>query len=155
MIGKIILTALFTLFLCDAQSQHTRVTELKPIHQEGRWYYYDFKKIDGGAYALQIPLQSLDDAEINRRYKTFRTLSSFGRVLVFVPIVYLLTLPKNNGYTYLSPNDFWIIFGTTLAAQLAFEIVAKSHLKKGIDRYNTLILQPSGNSLGAALTYKF
>ena len=149
--------AIFVFCVCDsrARAMQTKHTELKPIHRQGGSYHYDFKKVDGGPYALQITLQSLNDDEINHHYKMFKTISQVGRYLTFIPLIYLLSLPKNNGSTYINPTDFWIIIGGTIAAQFALEFIAKNQLDKSIDRYNMLIIHSSTHSLGLSLTYKF
>lgn len=89
--NKIVLAGLFTLFILDVSAQHikTKTIELKPIHIQGGKYYYNFKKVSGGACGLQIPLESLGDDEINRRYKSFRTM----RILAFTGVAYVLVIP--------------------------------------------------------------
>jgi hypothetical protein len=42
-----------------------------------------------------------------------------------------------------------------MAGILATEIVANKRIKKGVDRYNSLVIGVSGQVVGPALTYRF
>ena len=150
---KIILAVFFIAFVFETKAQRTRSVELKPIHVQGRAYYYDYKKIDGGPHGVQIPLQSLGDDEINRRYKSFRTLMIVQRSLSLIPAIYLYSNITNN--SFISRNEFWQVFGGTLVAQLTCTLIAKRQLRKGIDRYNRLILEPGARAPGLTITFKF
>jgi hypothetical protein len=152
---KITLVSFFTLIVSLSTAQETKTMELKGIYHHGLNYYYDLKKVDGGAYGLQIPLQSLNDTEINRRYKSFRKLRSIESVVIAIPVVYLLSVIPQSRRQNLNATTFWTVYGTSVLAIIGLEIAAKHHLKKGIDRYNQLIISPGSASLGAAVTYKF
>jgi hypothetical protein len=152
---KIALATFFTCIVSLSTAQQTKTLDLKPIHHQGFSYYYDFKRVDGGAYGLQIPLQGLGDEEVNRRYKKFKSLRTVEAALVAVPIVYLVTYIPESRHGHLNMTTFWTVYGISLAAILGVEIAAKHQLKKGVDRYNELILAPGTASLGATLTYKF
>jgi hypothetical protein len=137
-------------FACSAQKFKT--IELKPIVKQGGAYLYDLKRVHGGAYGLQIPLQSLDDNEVNRYYKSFRTWKTVGAVFSLIPAVYFISISRSQTF---DQNEFWITFGASMAGILATEIVANTRIKKGVDRYNSLVIGVSGQVVGPALTYRF
>ncbi|HWA32568.1 MAG TPA: hypothetical protein VG737_00490, partial [Cyclobacteriaceae bacterium] len=145
----------FTLIGYLSTAQQLKTMELKGIYHHGFHYYYDLKKVDGGAYGLQIPLSGLNDEEVNRRYKTFRTYRTVESIVIFVPVIYRITYIPEARHQKLNSTTFWTIYGVSVLAAIGLEITAKHHLKKGIDRYNQLILSPGSASLGATITYKF
>jgi len=150
---KIIPVILFSCMVLQGLAQPTlRQAELKPIYHSGGRYYYDGKRLDGGAYGVQVPLMSLQDDEINRRYKTFRTLRIIGGVASTIPLFYILFENHNH---QLTRNEFWTIFGAGIITGLTFNLIGNHHLNKGIDRYNMLIIRPSGRAPGLSLIYKF
>jgi hypothetical protein len=136
-----------------ASGQKYKTVELKPITKQGWKYYYDLKKVSS-PLALEVPLLAVNDAEVNRYLKASRNWRSAEQFITLVPLIYLLTLPRSQ---YVDQETFWWIFGGTIAAQLGME--AMSHLKLGlaIDKYNLIILQPTGslNGAGMKLTYRF
>jgi hypothetical protein len=149
---KIFLVILILGIQLTLVAQKFQTIEMKPIVKQGGRYFYDFKKVHGGAYGLQIPLQSLNDEEVNRRYKNYRTYNQLAITSSIIPVVYILTISRNQ---VVSPSEFWIIFGGALAAAISLELIGQHHIKKGVDRYNSLIIGASSQSLGASLTYKF
>ncbi len=134
-----------------AAAQKYKTIELKPITQQGWKYFYDFKKVSSPA-ALEVPLMAVNDAEVTQYTKAYRNWNAAGAVVTIIPLIYFLSLPKNG---YVDPNTFWWVFGGTIAAQLGITAVAHVKLGKAIDKYNMVILQPSGRSLGIELTYRF
>src|SRR5882724_2852897 len=85
-------SVVITLFVCSlsARAQSTKEIPLKPIYKNGGKYFYGDQRMNS-VYALQIPLQSLNDNEINARYKKFKTYQAL-RVVAYIPgLVYLLT----------------------------------------------------------------
>lgn len=135
----------------QVMGQRYKTIELKPITQQGWKYFYDLKKVSSPA-ALEVPLLAVEDEEVNRYLKASKTWKGVGSALTFIPLVYVLSLPRNQ---YVDPNTFWWVFGATIAAQLGIEAISHVKLGKAIDKYNYLIMQPSGNSLGLQLTWKF
>lgn len=133
------------------QAQKYRTIELKPITQQGWKYFYDLKKVTSPV-ALEVPLMSLNDNEVNRYFKKSKAWRDVGAIVTIVPLVYFLTLPNN---TQINETTFWVIVGSTIAVQIGCEAISHLHLGKAIDRYNYIIMQPSGNSLGVKLTWKF
>lgn len=134
-----------------ASAQKYRTIELKPITKQGWQYFYDLKKVSSPV-ALEVPLLSLNDPEVNRYTKAYKGWNTAGGLVTIIPLVYFLSLPKNG---YVDPNTFWWVFGGTIAAQLGITAVAHVKLGKAIDKYNMVILQPSGRSLGVEVTYRF
>lgn len=135
----------------SVMAQRYKTVELKPITQQGWKYFYDLKKVSSPA-ALEVPLLAVDDEEVNRYLKASKTWKGVGSALTFIPLVYVLSLPRNQ---YVDPNTFWWIFGATIAAQLGMEAISHVKLGKAIDKYNYIILQPSGQSLGLQITWKW
>lgn len=132
-------------------AQRYKTVELKPIAKQGWRYYYDLKRV-ASPIALEIPLLALDDEEVIRYYRASKTLRGAAAAVSFIPLIYIITIPASG---YLDPTTFWIIFGGTLATQLGLEALGHIKLGKAIDRYNTLIFQPSSSSLGLQLTWRF
>ena len=148
---KILLLAAMLAIPMILSAQKYRSVELKPITKQGWKYFYDLKPVTSPV-ALEVPLLALQDDEINRYFKASKTWATVGAVITIVPFVYLISLPRNS---YIDQSTFWWVFGGTIAAQLGCEVVKHAKLEKAIDRYNYLILQPSGRSLGLQLTWKF
>lgn len=132
-------------------AQRYKTVELKPIAKQGWRYYYDLKRV-ASPVALEVPLMALNDDEVYRYYQASKTLRAVASAVTIVPVIYLFTIPSTG---YVDPTAFWLVFGGTLAAQLG--ITAMSHVKlgKAVDRYNTLIFQPSSNSLGLQVNWRF
>ena len=143
---------LFLLLLSlSARGQQYRTIELKPITQEGWKYYYDLKRVTSPV-ALEVPLLAVNDEEVTRYLKAYKGWNIASNLVTLVPLVYLLSLPKNG---YIDQETFWWIFGSTVAAQLGMSAISHIKLGKSIDRYNMLILRPTGLNLGLSVTYKF
>jgi len=145
-IGALILLIPTALF-----GQRYQTIELKPITKQGWQYYYDLKRVSSPV-ALEIPLMALNDEEINRHFRASKTLRNVSYVISFAPLIYLFTLPSNG---YADPTTFWLVVAGTLVAQLGIDVFRHIKLGKAVDRYNSLIFQPSSNSLGLQLTWKF
>lgn len=134
-----------------ALAQQYKTIELKPITQQGWKYYYDLKKVSGPT-ALEVPLLAVNDQEVTRYLRSYRSWRAAESFITFIPLIYFLSLPRNQ---YVDPNTFWWIFGGTLAVQLGLEAIAHVKLGKAVDKYNMIILQPSGRSLGLEVVYRF
>ncbi len=143
---------LFLLLLSlSARGQQYRTIELKPIAQEGWKYYYDLKRVSSPV-ALEVPLLAVNDDEVNRYLKAYKNWSAAAGLVTIIPIVYVLSIPRTG---YVDQETFWWVFGGTLAAQLGITAISHIKLGKSIDRYNMLILRPTGLNLGLSVTYKF
>lgn len=133
-------------------AQYRRTIELKPISNQGLQYYYDLRKVRT-PYALQLPLLSIDDEETNARYRRFERLDLAGNLVFFLPTLYLFSEYNNNSVT--SARTFlWLVVGT-VGLDLTLDIIAHRQLRKGIDRYNQLIVMPSSASSGLSVRYVF
>lgn len=141
----ILLLACFQLY-----GQKYKTIELKPITKQGWNYYYDLKKVKS-PYTLQFPLMGVEDEEIDRLYKGFQTMNTLSTITSFIPIIYIITLPKGA----IDQETFWTLWGASLATVFIFQGLGHSKLGKAIDRYNLLIYQPSGQSFGASLSVRF
>lgn len=130
----VICCLIFALSNCKAQS--TKSIELKPIQKQGWRYYYDFSPIKS-PYALQIPLQGVEDEEINARFKRFSTFQSLRAVCYIASLVYLIT---NTSSSQSSDEIFLGLFAGALVLDLSFTIASHHQFKKAVDRYNLLIL---------------
>lgn len=143
---------LFLLLLSlSAYGQRYRTVELKPITQQGWKYYYDLKRVSSPV-ALEVPLLAVNDNEVTRYLKAYKGWNAASNFVTLVPLVYLLSIPRNG---YINQETFWWVFGGTVAAQLGMSAISHFKLGKSIDRYNVLILQPTGLNLGLSVTYKF
>jgi hypothetical protein len=132
-------------------AQRYKTIELKPITKRGWQYYYDLKLVSSPV-ALEVPLMALNDEEINRHFQAAKTLRNVSFAVSFVPLIYIFTIPT---YGYADPTTFWLIVAGTLVTQLGMDVFRHIKLGKAIDRYNSLIFQPSSSSLGVQLTWKF
>ena len=149
---KHVLIAVFTFVVSFAMAQYRRTIELKPISNQGLQYYYDLRKVRT-PYALQLPLLSIDDEETHARYRRFERLDLAGNLLIFVPIFYLSSEYNSNSVTA-AETFFWMVIGT-IGLDLTLDLLAHRQLRKGIDRYNQLIVTPSSASSGLSLRYVF
>jgi hypothetical protein len=149
-VHKINLFLLLTFFAGPARAQFAKSVELKPIQVQGSRYFYDFKHVNSG-FSLQIPLQSLDDAEINKRYNNYRILREFGAAVYLVPIIYLFSATyasSNTGTSsYNDAQTFSILVWSAVAVNIGCNIASNIQLKKGILRYNMLIFKNNGMGL--------
>ncbi|MBL7864689.1 MAG: hypothetical protein JNK10_07435 [Cyclobacteriaceae bacterium] len=131
--------------------QRYKTIELKPISKQGWKYAYDLKSVSSPA-ALEVPLIAVNDAEVNRYFKASKTWRTVGSVVTVIPFIYIISLSNN---VSINQSTFWWVIGSTVLAQIGFEAVSHAKLGMAIDRYNYVIMQPSGNSLGLELTWKF
>jgi len=137
----LILFAIAIVFSIQAQFNNLGKTfELKPIMSNGNKFFYGNTKVRKG-YSLQIPMQSLEDAEVNRRFKNYKNVRLAGRLSWFVPVGFLFIASSQNIFsTSRSESDAlgWLTFGAFLT-NIGCNITSNAILRKGIDRYNVLI----------------
>jgi hypothetical protein len=148
---SLLLSLFFAVIALPAWCQQYRTVELKPITQQGWRYYYDLKKVSSPV-ALEMPLMAVNDDEVNRYLKGSKNWNAAASFVTLIPLIYILTLPNNS---YVDSSTFWWVIGGTAAVQLGMTAISHIKLGKSIDRYNMLILRPSGRSLGLEVTYKF
>ncbi len=147
----VVVGLLLTALTCGAQAPQYKTVQLKPITQEGWKYFYDLRKVSGPA-ALEVPLLAVNDVEVTRYLRSYRSWNAAASAVTLVPLIYILSLPRNQ---YVDPNTFWWILGGSLAAQLGMTAISHIKLGKAVDKYNEIILQPSGRSLGLEVIYRF
>ncbi len=144
---------LLVLISSTLYGQRLKTVELKPIYKQGFRYYYDTKRVRT-PHALQLPLLGLNDEEVKRRYKNFTLLSDAGNIIAFIPLIYVISGTYSSG-TGFNPDTFlWLILAA-LGLDITLDLFAHNQLKKGIDRYNELIVVPSPNTPGLSLRYRF
>lgn len=129
------LAILITLTTFNVLAQNTKMVELKPIQVQGHKYFYDFSKVQS-PYALQIPLQAVEDEEVNRRFKKFITFQYLRGIGYIASFVYIITAPS---YQY-ADETFLVIFLSAIAMDISFNLAGHSQIKKAAERYNLLIL---------------
>lgn len=136
----------------SALAQYRRTIELKPISHQGLQYYYDLRKVRT-PYALQLPLLSIDDEETNARYRRFERLDLAGNLIFVVPTLFLFSEYNDNSVTA-ARTFMWLVVGT-VGLDLTLDLIAHRQLRKGIDRYNQLIVTPSSATAGISVRYVF
>ncbi len=125
--------------------QFTKQVPLKPIYKQGWKYFYGEQRMNS-VYALQIPLQSLNDNEINARYKKFKTFQVLRGVAYIPAIVYILTNANFGGRRPtrgLTSEKFLLFWAGGLVGDITFNALSHHQMGKAIDIYNVKI---SGNS---------
>lgn len=111
-------------------------------------FFYGNKKVNN-AYALQIPLESLEDEEINEKFQAFKNTRTVGRVFTFIPLVYAAILVGYNQPAGSGPDDvtgFVAVLLSSTVANVICIVVSNNQLRKAVDRYNLLIIDK--NKLG-------
>jgi len=158
------------LFVCtlNANAQYTKEMPLKPIYKNGWKYFYGVQRMNS-AYALQIPLQSLNDSEINARYKKFKTFQVLRGVAYIPGVVYLLTNANFGGRRPtrgISSETFLLLWAGGLVGDITFNALSHDQMAKAIDIYNMKISNKSmlglsfnrllnQNYLGLSYQFKF
>ena len=136
---------LFLLFvlLCSngfAVAQFTKSLPLQPIYKEGWKYFYGTKKVNS-AYSLQIPLEGIDNREVDRYFNSFKTFQNL-RGLAYIPsVIYLFT---NLNGSQQSGETFTYLLLAGVAGDLVFNIISQSRMGKAIDIYN-IAIAPRGS----------
>jgi len=164
-IRVLVAAALLIGALC-VRAQSTKEISLKPIYKNGWKYFYGDQRMNS-VYALQIPLQSLNDNEINMRYKKFKTFQAL-RIVAYIPsIVYLLVNANFGGRRPtrgINQETFWLLWGGGIVTDLTFNAISHGQMGKAIDIYNVKISNKSSVGLSfnrllnqnyPGLTYQF
>jgi hypothetical protein len=145
--GSIAIILLQGIGASGVYAQYTKEVPLKPIYKNGWKYFYGGQKMNS-VYALQIPLQSLDDKEINERFKKFKRFQVY-RIFVYIPsIVYLFTYvgSSRRGYAPRGHNQaetYWILLAVGVAGDITFNELGHHQMAKAIDIYNVKISNKS------------
>ncbi len=136
----------------SAFGQFRKTIELKPISNRGYQYYYDLLRLRT-PYALQMPLLSIEDMEVKKRYRNFERLDMVGNFLFIVPTIFLFS-DLNTGGSNAARTFLWLVAGA-VGADIVLDVFAHAQLRKGIDRYNQLIVTPASSSAGLSIRYVF
>jgi len=129
----------------SAHAQFTKEITLKPIYKNGGKYFYGEQRMNS-VYALQIPLQSLNDSEINARYKKFKTFQVLRGVAYIPSLIYLFTNANFGGRRPtrgISSETFLLLWAGGLAADITFNALSHHQMGKAIDIYNVKISNKS------------
>lgn len=150
--GCMVIVLLF--YAKQAQGQFTKSVPLKPIYKQDWKYYYGGRKVHS-VYALQIPLQELDNKEINERFRKFRKYRALGALAYLPSLVFLLTNDHLRGghYGFRSRNSdtrtlLFLVAGG-IGGNVAFNALGHRQLNQAIDLYNIQIAEKS--TLGISL----
>lgn len=139
-----------TLSYCGANAQ-LRTIELKPIQKQGWQYFYDFKRVSTPE-ALQIPLQGMEDDQINKHYKAFETLQFASDLVSLAPLCYFFVVLNSQP----DFNQFWYVVGGSVAVSLGLHVWSHRRMRLAIDRYNELLLpHPSGRNRSQSVGLTF
>lgn len=138
---KSILLPLF--LLCSngiAMAQFTKSIPLQPIYKEGWKYFYGTKKVNS-AYSLQIPLEGIDNREVDRYFNSFKTFQNL-RGLAYLPsVIFLFT---NLDGTQQSGETFTYLLLAGVVGDIAFNAISQNRMGKAIDIYN-IAIAPRGS----------
>jgi hypothetical protein len=116
---------------------------LKPIERAvgssalGSVYFYGGKRLTS-ASSLEVPFYELNDPMVSRHYRNYRTWTTVGRIVGFVPLVYFLTRTQSVRF---NSAEYWTVNGGSIVVALGAVIVANTQVNKGVARYNTLLRQ--------------
>ncbi len=154
-----IILSILCLQFHEATAQSYKSVELKPIYKQGWKYYYDFRKVNSPS-ALQIPLQSLNDEEVNVRFRRYSTMQSLRGIGYFASVIYLIS---GSSSIQGSGEVFLGILAASVIADITLSITSHHQMKKAIQRYNLLIInkkigagiQPGQQLIGLGFTRKF
>ncbi len=146
----------------------TKTVPLRGIIVEGDFlkdtYFYGTKKLNS-PYDLTIPFMEIEDKEVDRLYKSYKTMRRLSSIAAFLPTFYVFySLNGNNRSTY--SNEFgWSLLGVSVAANVGFSMLSRVKIRKAINRYNELILNddtpqsfhqmPAMNLVSIGWKYKF
>lgn len=140
----------FLLGATKVSAQRTKSVELKPIVKQGWRYFYDGRKVRS-AYALQIPLEALDNKEINERIRKFKKFQALRSVAFLPAFIYLFSYDHPRGYRGRNgfANTYLLLTAGGLAGSVAFNALAHHQMSRAIDIYNLKIAE--GSSIGLTI----
>jgi hypothetical protein len=149
---KFVLIAALLAASFSAPAQFRKTVELKPIAKQGFQYFYDLKRMRT-PYALQMPLLAVEDERVRAHYRSFEVLDIAGDFLEFIPFIYLISDLNPGGSVGF--QTFFLLWLGSIGANLVLDLFAHRQLRKGIDRYNQLIVVPSSHLPGLSLQFRF
>lgn len=133
--SKFILIALLVGTFANATAQVTKSIPLKPIYKNGQKYFYGTKKVNS-AYSLQIPLEGIDNPEVNRYYNSFKTLQSLRGYAYLPSIIFLVA--GNNGSQNEADTFLYLLLGGVVG-DITLNLLSHHKMGKAIDIYNISI----------------
>jgi len=167
--GILIFLGLFTYLSNVSFAQKTTKTvPLRGIIIQGDFlkdtYFYGTKKLNS-AYDLTIPFLEIEDKEVDRLYKSHKTINSLRMIATFLPGIYLTyTLSGSNRSAY-SDEVGWTLLGVSVVSSVGLGILSRVKMRKAINRYNELILNdaspqsframPNPNLINIAWCHRF
>jgi hypothetical protein len=130
--------------ICALVSAHAQVADsvyyqkpapsmvpLRPIESSMGKFYYGGKRLNS-AFSLEIPFTELNDEQVNRTFKRYRTARLASGVVGFAPLVYIL-LNARSGF---SRDTYWIVFGATVVTSFGLNIYGDSQARRAVNLYN-------------------
>ncbi len=107
-------------------------TDLKPIVIDGARYFYGSQRLKN-AYSLEIPFYDLNDPEVNRNFKQFKTLRTVGSVLGFAPTVYFVYNLSGGAY---NGGAFWTIYSAGVVGTVLCNLLAENKMRFAVRAFN-------------------
>jgi hypothetical protein len=123
-----------------AEAQFTKSIPLQPIYKEGWKYFYGTTKVNS-AYSLQIPLEGIDNKEVNRYFKSYKTFQNLRGFAYLPSVIFLFT---NLNGSQQSGETFTYLLLAGVAGDIAFNAISQSRMAKAIDIYN-IAIAPRGS----------
>ncbi|GAB3261319.1 hypothetical protein GCM10027347_26280 [Larkinella harenae] len=105
---------------------------LKPIERSYGAYFYGGKRLRT-PHSLEIPFNELDNPAVNRHFKTFRTLATVGQVVALVPLVYVLTRPRD---APARSAEYWAVQLSSVGVTLGLSFIGNTQVRKAVNQYN-------------------
>ncbi len=109
---------------------------LKPIERGpgslgilGNTYYYGGRRLRSPS-SLEIPFYELNDPNVIQHFRQARLFSTLGGILSVVPLLYLFTQRR------FSSNEYWTVYGVSVAGSLAFTLIGNGQIGKAVSAYN-------------------
>ncbi|MFD1140741.1 hypothetical protein ACFQ4C_06465 [Larkinella insperata] len=105
---------------------------LKPIERSYGAYFYGGKRLRS-PHSMEIPFNELNNATVNRHFRTFRTLSTVGQAVAVVPLIYILTRPRT---TSTRSGEYWTVYFGSIGVTLGLSLIGNGQVKKAVNEYN-------------------
>ena len=139
------LKPLFLLFvlICSygsSMAQFTKYIPLQPIYKEGWKYFYGTKKVNS-AYSLQIPLEGIDNKEVDHYFNSFKTFQNLRGFAYLPSVIFLFT---NLNGSQQSGETFTYLLLAGVVGDIVFNAISQNRMSKAIDIYN-IAIAPRGS----------
>lgn len=135
-------TLLFVLFLSSFGSVSAQFTtksiQLKPLGKSGWRYTYGIDRVKS-AWSLQVPIEGLNDPEVNKYYNSFLKLQK-SRGLAYLPgtVGFIAAVATENEDLLFASI---IVLYAGIPVDLAICAVSHRRMGKAVDLYNISIAQ--------------